>query len=746
MMTAIGLTLVWSAIHLTLFLLVGLVLSLLTRRHGVREAAQVTFCFLILSLPLTALSWLPIPNTWGLTWRSARLDAPRPGSVVVSPSQPESVKRLTSTASMVADQSQVTQPRFVWLDWMRRSVSYLTPMAIDAGVPREQRRWPAIVALIVLSGIVLMLLWLSLGMSQLALLVRRSRLLSEPALRSVTDELCEQLKLNRGVTLRESSEIWSAATVGWFRPVVLLPNHWREWSAVELRMVLAHELAHVQRGDFLCSVIARVCLAVHFYHPLVHWFVARMQLQQELIADDQAARLVKDRTTYLRVLASLSLRQDDERTHHWACAFLPTRNTLSRRITMLRNGLESVTEPRRGMRWTIVAIGLLAAGAIASVRVQADDEPPAKVPASTAEAPRATKPVDPTAVSDIHVVENGEVVPQQPKRHFDTIGVMRVRPAQFFARREAKALIPLFDSALTTELHRFAASAGATHVAAIDEMTGTVSYSSPNAEQPDAKQMIAVGLTAIKVVDGVDLLAALREYFPSAKANRGEHAIIYEIDPQDVVRTPIFPLIKDETLARMVGYDDRILICNGVNDQTAKDYQAGTLQWHSPYDDYPMWSRVDRGLVSFVANIDKLILNKKEAESPEEAEVLRVLVNCKQLAGVIEYEQELKATLILEGKSPEGIREIKSATDKLIEALKAFIATAIGTEEFRQAAKEKVGMTECAQMLRDLSEAIRVDVTETEVRVTSHASGPLLNLAALLMDIPLGSSKDTQVK
>src|SRR5205814_2225266 len=53
------------------------------------------------------------------------------------------------------------------------------------------------------------------------------------------------------VAVRESPAVDSPLTLGLFRPIILLPAGWREWSAEQLGLVLAHELAHVRRCDFL---------------------------------------------------------------------------------------------------------------------------------------------------------------------------------------------------------------------------------------------------------------------------------------------------------------------------------------------------------------------------------------------------------------------------------------------------------------------------------------------------------------
>ena len=84
--------------------------------------------------------------------------------------------------------------------------------------------------------------------------------------------------------------------------LVLLPGDWSEWDADERRAVLAHELAHVCRGDFLVGLLAQLSVAVQFYHPLAHWLSARLRLEQELAADAWSARLSGGTLAYLTTL------------------------------------------------------------------------------------------------------------------------------------------------------------------------------------------------------------------------------------------------------------------------------------------------------------------------------------------------------------------------------------------------------------------------------------------------------------
>ena len=161
---------------------------------------------------------------------------------------------------------------------------------------------------------------------------------------------------------------FSAATVGWRRPVILLPTAWRKWNEHELRAVLAHEIAHIQGGDSLACLLAQVALALHFYHPMVHWLVARLRLEQELAADGVAAELSGGRRWYLKTLAAMALDQEDKNVVWPARAFVPARTAFLRRIVVLRNFHHPIRTASGRSRALAALCVMLAGLAVAGLR------------------------------------------------------------------------------------------------------------------------------------------------------------------------------------------------------------------------------------------------------------------------------------------------------------------------------------------------------------------------------------------
>ena len=139
--------------------------------------------------------------------------------------------------------------------------------------------------------------------------VARHRRTSESAPPDVL-EMVASLSRRMGVTGRVQV-LFSAladgpSVVGWLRPVILLP-----FSAVtgltpdQLEAVLAHELAHIRRHDYLVNLLQMAAEALLFYHPAVWWVSGRIRAEREFCCDDLAVRTCQSAVTYARALSSL---------------------------------------------------------------------------------------------------------------------------------------------------------------------------------------------------------------------------------------------------------------------------------------------------------------------------------------------------------------------------------------------------------------------------------------------------------
>ncbi len=120
--------------------------------------------------------------------------------------------------------------------------------------------------------------------------------------------LVRRAGVRRPVALLESARVAGPLVLGHLRPVILLPlGTVAALSPALVEALLAHELAHVVRRDYLLNLGLAVAEAVFFYHPAV-WFMAScLRAERENCCDDQAAALCGgDRLRVARALAALA--------------------------------------------------------------------------------------------------------------------------------------------------------------------------------------------------------------------------------------------------------------------------------------------------------------------------------------------------------------------------------------------------------------------------------------------------------
>jgi TonB family protein len=133
-------------------------------------------------------------------------------------------------------------------------------------------------------------------------ILRHTRLGSQPALVRIP----QNLPCTRTVVVKRSTVDCMPMTWGVLRPQVLLPASSIRWPEERLRVVIAHELAHVQRMDWLFQMLAQAVCALYWFNPLF-WIAAnRVHRESELACDDAVLRLgvdAKDYATHLFEIA-----------------------------------------------------------------------------------------------------------------------------------------------------------------------------------------------------------------------------------------------------------------------------------------------------------------------------------------------------------------------------------------------------------------------------------------------------------
>ncbi|PVX35881.1 M56 family metallopeptidase [Janthinobacterium sp. 78] len=181
------------------------------------------------------------------------------------------------------------------------------PMAAPPAWRAALQAWMPALVLAWSAGVGLMTLRLCLGLAWVGRLRRQA--VAAPAIwQARLDALALRMGLHRRPPLKLHGGLSSPVTVGFWRPVILLPAALLSGMPVALlEALLAHELAHVRRWDYLVNLLQSVAEALLFFHPVVWWLSARMRAEREQVADALAAQALQDPQQLATALHALSL-------------------------------------------------------------------------------------------------------------------------------------------------------------------------------------------------------------------------------------------------------------------------------------------------------------------------------------------------------------------------------------------------------------------------------------------------------
>lgn len=169
---------------------------------------------------------------------------------------------------------------------VRPAIAFNSPAEAEGDSGSTAFPW-ALLSVLWLAGALAISLRNAVGLLAARRMRARARPLTDVALRALADRVATEQGM-LAPEVRVSDTITAPATVGCWRPVVLLPAPAISWSAERLRPVLAHEFAHVQRRDCLTSTLAQLACAAQWLNPLAWLVERRMRMERERACDDRA--------------------------------------------------------------------------------------------------------------------------------------------------------------------------------------------------------------------------------------------------------------------------------------------------------------------------------------------------------------------------------------------------------------------------------------------------------------------------
>jgi len=116
----------------------------------------------------------------------------------------------------------------------------------------------------------------------------------------------KKYRINRILSVKESKSITTPMVIGYIKPIILFPMGLvTQLSVSEIEAILAHELAHIKRHDYLLNIIQIITESVFYYHPALWYISSRIRYERENCCDDMAIKMTNSSMSYAKTLIKL---------------------------------------------------------------------------------------------------------------------------------------------------------------------------------------------------------------------------------------------------------------------------------------------------------------------------------------------------------------------------------------------------------------------------------------------------------
>lgn len=269
---------------------------------------------------------------------------------------------LIAVAGAVLALLRVTDPRLRLRTWhgilvvslllpflQRWRIEALPPQSVDRAGDAARLVWEPWLAALVVIGIAVRAGWMAAGLRQL----RRLRVTATPW--KPLPSWYRGLAADAGASacLAASPDIDSAVTFGVRRPAILVPGRLLDAPEPHQRAIVAHELHHVARRDWLWVLAEEVVRMALWWHPAIWFALGEAQLAREEIVDRRAIAATGNRTGYLEALIAAA-----ERAPAGAFGFGPHFYRRPQLFTRVRRLLEEETMSKVRMLGVAAALAI----------------------------------------------------------------------------------------------------------------------------------------------------------------------------------------------------------------------------------------------------------------------------------------------------------------------------------------------------------------------------------------------------
>lgn len=171
--------------------------------------------------------------------------------------------------------------------------------------------------------------------------------------------ISNKLDIQKKIRILESALIKVPMIIGYFKPVILLPVGLVSSLPVEqVEAILAHELAHIRRNDYLINLLKSLIEVIFFYHPVIWWISSMLETEREHCCDDTAIKICGNEKSLQKAL--LNLQQFEQNSITLAPALLKNKYQLLNRIMRMK----TTNQFKHGIKGSLAGFVVIISGLI----------------------------------------------------------------------------------------------------------------------------------------------------------------------------------------------------------------------------------------------------------------------------------------------------------------------------------------------------------------------------------------------
>ena len=296
-------------------------------------------------------------------------------------------------------QTSLARPALAMLQWLTGPLGIVRQFAIGL--------WIAGAA----AGILLLLY----SAGRLAWIAMGAEPVEDARWGALAEEVRRSLGIRRPVRLLQNRSVPFLGTWGIMAPRVLLPRDAESWPDERIRMVLAHELAHIQRHDWVVQVLADAARAIYWFNPIFWLASSRLRRESEHACDDAVLRLGAAGTRYAEeLLAMTRALRSDERLQSPILAMAQPSHLEQRLVALLNPSLNRLA----ATPWAVIVVAGVAIALtlpLAAVRPEAEtrnaEAQPAVLPVAATQPTSSTPPTPQPESPSLKTTPPGNNIP-----------------------------------------------------------------------------------------------------------------------------------------------------------------------------------------------------------------------------------------------------------------------------------------------------------------------------------------------